>query len=609
MISDWTEEEESSQGPTLTSFSQKEQELLKGASSQQLKSYGKMDHAILEQIIIAYFIAPLNNKPPDTTHADKIIESGIKPEWFEDADYKFIFSELLRYYREHRSLLSPDDAIIMALSKGHTKTEAQMYKNMLQECLGALMTRKFRVELLIDRMVTHHLMKIQDEIYKKACAERSDPNIGPRKSFDNMRETCLKELIDPRGAVIKDYDFINDNGECVSWLKDMKHNPEKYRGAMCGINAFDSKTQGYRVGQLTVIVGGTGGYKTTTMLNIAYGLWENGHDVLYASLEMEAQIVRTKMLCRATRKISYSKVYSGQISEPEDDPQIKDRVLALKEELKTATTEQAQKIELELDRLCGRFDTYIAEKYYKQQKQQKKNKLVIINVGQSEKMKMSQLERWLNEKVNEFKPKVVILDYLDLIQPEVINPNRLDVGFGDICKMSRKMGQNMGFSVITAAQMKRSAVDRLRKNGMENPEKAAFGTDDISGSQQIANDADNVFVLWPKEGRTEIKVFTIKCRYGAQDNTGNSVMQVDHDTCTIADSDGSGIETTSVISNKMTMEDNHNHLRTGAKVSDVFGAEDLDFVQDTYSGGTDELDEEVKGGVAPDEKDKEFDDL
>jgi hypothetical protein len=101
--------------------------------------------------------------------------------------------------------------------------------------------------------------------------------------------------------------------------------------------------------------------------------------------------------------------------------------------------------------------------------------------------------------------------------------------------------------------MKRTAIERLRKYGLENPEKAAFGTDDVSGSSMIGADSDNMFVLWRKGGGTELTVFTVKSRYNAIDNITGETLQVDHDTCSIGGDDR--IETTEVIMNKKNYGD------------------------------------------------------
>jgi len=431
-------------------------------------------------------------------------------------------------------------------------------------------------------------MKRQNQIWEKAIKDRNDPNQGPRKSWENMRESCVRDLLDPRGATIKAYDLVKDAPENIEWLKDMKYHPEKYRGLKCGIQAIDLKTQGFRPGQLTVFVGYHGGYKTTTMLNVGYGLWENGSNVLYVSLEMEPQIVQTKLLCRGTKgQISYSRVYNGGIIEPCDFDRLGELTTKMadptlsKEEQESA---KAQYIELSArlkDKNKDNADLTIANQFFEEMAK-RKNKFVVATIGQSEKMKLSQLERWLFEQSTMFKPDVVILDYLDLLSPEVVNPNRLDVGFGDICKMARQMGKNMGFSAITAAQMKRGAVERLRKTGLDSPEKAQFGTDDISGSGQIGADADNAFMLWRK-GHNEVQLFNIKSRYAAMDNTKGDVLQVDYESCTIAEN--SKVEPTSYVANSKSFKDGSNSF---AKLSSrpMLG-EDLDDVIFSPGGGMD----------------------
>lgn len=551
MIKDWTETEDE-KIPTVDQFNPVEQELLKDATPTQIKQYGRLDQVTLEGMIVGHLIGKPNEnvEQQNTYAAEKILEAGIKSDWFENEGLGAFFEDFSTFYKKNRSLQNIDECPLVCMDQGLTRNQSSMYTRMAYECLGALISRKIRVELLIERMLTHHLQKVQDQIYKKAVEERSNPKIGPKKSWENMREKCIKDLVDPRGAVIKEYEIIQNSAETISWLKDMKHHPEKYRGAMSGIQEIDTKTLGFQDGQLTVFCGTHGGFKTTMMLNIAYGLWENGFDVLYASLEMEALIVQTKILCRAT-SLSYSKLYKGEIGEPQDEPEIWAQAEPIIEKIKKGEGDK-KALEAQLKTLLAKFDSYKAEEFYKKQSE-RKNKLVIVNVGQSEKMKMSQLERWLFEKTTMFKPKVVILDYLDLIQPEVLNPDRLDVGYGDICKMSRAMGKNMGFAVVTAAQMKRGAIERIRKHGLDSPEKAAFGTDDIAGSNMIGADADNVFMLWKKPGGTELMLFTAKARYTGMDNTAGAVLQVHFDTGKIS-GDGS-VQSLEIQNQKKNMGD------------------------------------------------------
>jgi len=206
----------------------------------------------------------------------------------------------------------------------------------------------------------------------------------------------------------------------------------------------------------------------------------------------------------------------------------------------------------------GRSDITLIDEQY-QKFRESENKLYIINAGQSNKIKGSQIGRWLSEMEGSFRPNVLILDYLDLVAPETAYPDRRDQELGDICKFFRQMGQQMGFSTVTAAQFKRGAIERMRKKGLDSPEKAQFGTDDIAGSNMIGADADNVIALFREDGGNRLKMFTVKTRYGVSDIDKGKVLQVDPDTCTIQGSDE--IEDTSVRAGRVSIQEGIDSMR------------------------------------------------
>ena len=65
--------------------------------------------------------------------------------------------------------------------------------------------------------------------------------------------------------------------------------------------------------------------------------------------------------------------------------------------------------------------------------------------------------------------------------------NRYDLVIGDNAKGFRAMGKQLGCAVITAAQQKRECLSTRKKDRMD------FGPEDISGSEELANDCDNIF--------------------------------------------------------------------------------------------------------------------
>jgi hypothetical protein len=115
------------------------------------------------------------------------------------------------------------------------------------------------------------------------------------------------------------------------------------------------------------------------------------------------------------------------------------------------------------------------------------------------------------------------------------------------------MGALMGFHVISAAQYKRGAIERLRQHGMDNPDKAQFQTDDIAESNQIGADSDTIFFLWPGDGGNTLELFTPKARHMAENSKGDT-LQIDQDACTISEDIQSTSEIARTISPSVGFE-------------------------------------------------------
>jgi hypothetical protein len=508
----------------------------------EAKEFGSVDQETLEAMLVGHLIydktvEKLDKRFCDTANADKMISAGMNGGMFENEALGVMFDEMIGYYKASRRLASLDDARQMALVAGGTQDGGLMFANALASCHAAIVARRINLDLLMDRFLNHHYSKRADAIYRRFVQERG--RVSPRKALDNFRSAVRMELADPEGEPLREYDLASDASGAVDWMLDMKRNPDKYRGPTCGIKVIDYRTTGFMPGHLTVFVGKHGGFKTTTLINVAHGLFVNGYDVLYASLEMEAKLMTAKLLCRYTRELRWSKMFRGYISEPQD--------WALKEEAEGIMNDESRPEE---ERLAA-AETYarLAEVLYGvepggeeihlvrksiDRMEASTNKLKIVNVGQSKKIKVSQLESWIEERRETWQPQVVIVDYLALVDSDQPYKDRRDLEVGEVCKRFRAMGQQMNFHVATAAQFKRGAIERIRKYGFTNVEKAALGTDDIAESNQIGADADTVFMLWPRDGGNVLGVFTPKARHMPDDMKGDK-LEVDQDHCTIAD--------------------------------------------------------------------------
>lgn len=531
-------------------FQKPSKQEVEGDRKLELRSYGPIQQQTLEAMCVAKLLAAEHDDKLAKAmgveldrEAEDIVSSAIREEWFENRFLGSVYWELRELYvKNGRKRIRFDNVRLRLYDQSNTADQGEMYVDELRECHAALISRQARSSFMVSRMAIRYRNRLAEKAWKTFLDERKNPNIGSEKALENFRTTVMRELTDRSEAAIQESDWIEDYESSMSKLVDMKMYPEKYMGYKCGIRAFDDKTKGFRPGHLTVLVGMHGGFKTTTMLNIAYGLWGNGYEVLYVSLEMESFMVEVKLWCRAAGgKVSLKKVYGGQISENEDRERLRVAMEKLQDSSLTDSErkELSRQVEIYKNSLVGieqsgDTDKSIFEAFYLQQ-QERQNRIKIINAGQSHKVKCSQIERWLEDNRDKFRPHVVILDYLDMLAPETAYPDRRDQEMGDICKYVRQMGLKRGFAAISAAQFKRPALERIREAGFERIEKAQVGTDDIAGSNQIGADADEVFMLFRQAGGTKLKVLTPKARYAEADVEKGTTLQVNPDACMIDD--------------------------------------------------------------------------
>jgi replicative DNA helicase len=581
----------------------------------RIKRHGMLDDVTLEALLISAFLRDADTDgllEDRDKEAETVFSSAVRGEWFTNRFLGSVFDTFRDFYRGNRSRITPDEtAKFIAGSQGQTQDQANALGEEMHECLAARLLNRVRPEYLVEEMTQRYRTRTADRLYQEYVRKRKDPKVGPSKAIDDFRIECMQHLTNPAEGDIVAHDWIGDFGTTMASLKDMKLHPEKYSGFKCGITAIDDVTKGFRPGHLTVFVGAHGGFKTTTMINVGYGLWANKYNVLYASFETEAELMEIKLWCRATRAVSFSKAYSGLISESEDWQRIKELGAAL--EGNGLSDEEKKKLKAERDRLQeavfgikeGNAEMELFRQKYAEF-MRAKNKFYIVNAGQSNKVRPSQLERWLKEMEGVFRPDVVIVDYLDLVAPETPYPDRRDQELGDICKYFRQMGKQMNFSVITAAQLKRAALDRMRKSGPNKPEKFQLGTDDIAGSHMIGADADEVIMLFREDGGNRIRMFVPKSRHGTPDVDRGKILQVDPDTCTIEGSDA--IEDTSVRSSMMGPQDaarSMAEVKSGKYVvrgetDDLFAPEDMKVIFGHGSMGTgmDDYDEQVGNAIS-----------
>ncbi len=256
---------------------------------------------------------------------------------------------------------------------------------------------------------------------------------------------------------------------------------------LCKIPEIDEAMNvGFKPGHTTLIVGATGGHKTNLMLNIALQVYEQGKNVLFLPLEMDWEDFVTRIISNVA-SVSY-----GHLLNPAQ---------LTKEEYKRAKEARA----------------WIS----------KTNKFSLLDVD--EQITVPFLQRELEKRRNHFAPDLVVVDYLGLLKTQSNFGQRYDLALGDLTKSMKFLGKKYAFHTLTAAQLGRADIKRLREEGPG----ARLDSTSVKGSQEVSADVEFIFALSaiPDED-DRLKFHNIKSRYGPSGYTND--LRLDADKCQIS---------------------------------------------------------------------------
>jgi len=234
-------------------------------------------------------------------------------------------------------------------------------------------------------------------------------------------------------------------------------------------------------------------HNSTMMLNIGINIWKKGFNVLFVPLEMPRDKMYEKFLSNITG-IPFEKI---------EHPTL------LSEEEVKILADMTEKLQSPSEAQFFIMDTY-------------------------ERVPVSVIRREIEKHVDIFKPRVVIIDYTANLTGEANSEKRRsDEMIGDALKDLRTMGRpgaihEEGFAIVTAAQIGRDALKRIRRTGSN---KTAFFSEDIRGSHDYSADSDNIYAQMIDESQPNdrLMIFPLKCRYGKKSfgkNENRAVLEI-----------------------------------------------------------------------------------
>lgn len=453
------------------------------------------NHLVIERKIINLMLS----------HRDVIeemLDSGFSPDFFDNDHQKIVQAIYDEYLSSGgKRLLTRDNFRSKLIALG-IKGDVVPFLAVWSKCfllsvktddLGYL-KNKFR-EIYLSRKVDIYLQEYTKELKKTGY------NIATQALVDNLN-TALT-LSETRRSVFASLEELRD--EFVKEIEDTRANPGSI--VKCGIDEIDDViSTGFKPQHLTLFVGDVGGYKTGTMINVALGIYEKGHSVLFIPLEM-GRIDLEKRIIANKASISLEKLNKPYL----------------------LTDEEIQKI-----KGC---EVWNESKYHA--------KFSILDAA--DRTSVTKLKLEVEKRAFTFKPAVVVIDYVANLEPDVRFGSRNDLEIGEILKSLRFLGKKYGFHIISAAQMGRAAIRALKEKGTDSASGLPDSTS-IRGSHEYAADADTIFALMKVPDEPDkLKIYTVKARHGPSGHTQE--LQVHPAFCRI-------ISTKSSFSQLITTEAN-----------------------------------------------------
>ena len=419
-----------------------------------------------------YILSALQDKENVILVKEKTVDKA----YFQPGTHRDLFRLSVEYYNKFDTLLTPD---ILAHQARDFKFNRQQISNLLATFKNV---RSIKFD---NNEVPFYIEKLKNCLAGDILKETLSKVVGVSKEESgNSNLKAIEELVKLSGesqsilesdAIVRKCNILEVEAMIKDEIWERKHNPESYSGIMAGIKEIDDAFgSGLGPGELTVFMAPPGGGKTTMMLCVADAIWRNsGKNVVYVSLEMSVNKMAMKHIS-ANSAVPSKELESGNIKK-------KDK---------------------------GKLDQTFDDR----RKASENANFEYWDIASTGKVKVSVLENEVRKSLPYGQIDVLVVDYLECLSYDYGGKEDYWIQMGDICKFLRGLGRKYGMTIISAIQLKREAISRIRKS---KDGEVNFGADDAQGSNQISADADRIYALIIDDKNNRfMKLFTAKNRHG-----------------------------------------------------------------------------------------------
>jgi len=404
---------------------------------------------------------------------DKFYDTGLSPELFSDEN-KPVISMLLETYDRHDVLLTRK-SFRAKIKENNVPKERIAQELAFNSCYSATASMD-DLPMFLQKVVESNVKNCTVKALERYS--KDNKKIGNIPAVKNLIDDCEDIL---KGArVSKEKSYYDDirllSGTQLQYFEDVRSGKIKEDPLiLSGIREIDyTMVTGFEKGTLTLICADVGCFKSAMMLNIGLNVWNNGFDVLFVPPEMH----RDQMWRRACARESRIKMET------------------ITRDIKNLTDEQMEQMR-EMNKVW------------------EKNPAKFFMMEEPGNTTVLKIQRQIERNIELIKPKLVVIDYIANLEAHKNRYGRNDLEIGDMLKTMRQMGKENNFAVLSAAQLGREALKRVRKTGGDR-DKTSINSEDIRGSHEYSADADNIFAQLKHDQQPShlLDIFCVKSRNG-----------------------------------------------------------------------------------------------
>ena len=405
----------------------------------------------------------------DNSVIDQISQYIPEEQVFYNTGHQDIWKCILTLHREGATVIDP--ITIMSQMPDKTNLESPgFYLTGLMEDVVSTANAEHYAKLVYEKWLIRKVIVKSKKIEKVMDLDAD----GAAQALQRLNRE-IEDILNLR---------IREDFNLDALLKDtVKHMTVTDNIIPFGYRPLDDLTGGMTKGEITVVAGRPGHFKSTMTINIVSNLLNRGQKVLVFNREMSNVEMMKKLIIIESETLSYHTMRMGDFND-------------------------ADKKELELAK------NIITEKY--------KNLIMYDDVFD--------IDRAMRE-IRKHRPDVVVDDYIGLIDVIGVEDNRLRID--NIMKQYKRAAKTYGLAAILVSQLNRACEDRSNKRPILR---------DLRDSGSIEQDAEMILFMYydwrynyqdSMVGEHGIEVVLGKNRYG---KTGSKVLGVVGDRCKILNS-------------------------------------------------------------------------